>query len=183
MRALEILSPGYSVIGTLYFIGLVLFSAVLVQSSWTGVEKLIKWKKTPNPKNVSLSYLPLTNNEIRLKVKNLEFRKPQTIISKIEIGISGQKNWLSVIHNNSALKYLKSVEVPFVKLNPKENTFSVIYPDNESLEKFGYGVYKFDVLIQYGFSTTREGLLSRYIVVVEFGGGVLKIVSLSTPAT
>ena len=158
-------------------------SLAIVQVSVTGIEKIVKWRKTPNPKNISLSCLQLTNNEIRLKVKNLEFRKPQTIISKIEIGISGQKNWLSVIHNNSVLKFLKSVEVPFIKLNPKENTFSVIYPENEELEKFGFGVYKFDVVIQYGFSTPREGLLSRYVVIVEFSGGLLKIVSLSTPAT
>ncbi len=138
---------------------------------------------TPNPENVRLLYLPLTNNEIRLKVQNIEFRKPQVIISKVEIGISGQQKWLSIIHNNSVLKFFKSVEVPFIKLSPKENTFSVIYPDNESSDKFVFGVYKFDIVIHYGYSTPREGLLSRHIVVVEFGGGVLKIVSLSTPAT
>ncbi|MDP1625480.1 MAG: hypothetical protein Q8L64_07070 [bacterium] len=183
MRELDLLQFGSPIVRAVYFIIALVVSGGIVQFSWVSIEKLLIWNKSPKPKNISLSYLPLTNNEIRLKIKNLEFRKPQVIISKVEIGISGQKDWLSVIHNNSALKFLKSVEVPFIKLNPKENTFSIIYPDNEVLEKFGFGVYKFDVVIQYGFSTPREGLLSRYVVVVEFGGGVLKIVSLQAPAT
>ena len=118
-----------------------------------------------------------------MKVKNLEFRKSQVMVSKVEIGINGQRYLSSVIHNNTVLKFLKSVEVPFLKLIPTEGKFQVIYPESENQQEFGVGTYNFDVIVHYGYSTPREGLLSRYNVVVEFNNGVLKIVSLSTPAT
>lgn len=145
--------------------------------------KFTKRASSPHSKNISLSCLPLSNNEIRFKVKNLEFRKKQVIVSKLLVGLNSQERWISVIENVSILKFLKSVEFPFIKLYPKENMFEVVYPNSESPEKFGSGVHKFDVAINYGYNTPREGLLSRYVVVVEFSGGVLKIASLSTPAT
>lgn len=163
------------------FAGMFLGFAVIANKIITFVSRFV-FSKIPFSK-LALSASLLKNNEVRLIIKNGIFRKPQLMISKIEIGISGKRNWLSVIHNNSVLKFLQSVEVPFIKLNPTDNTFSIIYPDNEVLEKFCYGSYKFDVVIQYGYSTPREGLLSRYEVVVEFGSGVLKIVSLQASAT
>lgn len=158
-------------------------SLALVQLLWAGVEKIIKWRKTPSPKNVRLFCLPLTNNEIRLAIKNLEFRKPQVMVSKVEIGINGQRYLASVIHNNTVLKFLKSVEVPFLKLIPTEGKFQVIYHESENQQEFRVGTYNFDVIVHYGYSTPREGLLSRYEVAVEFSSGVLKIVSIQATAT
>ena len=92
MRELDLLQFGSPIVRAVYFIIALIVSGGIVQFSWVRIEKFLAWNKSPKSKNISLSYLPLTNNEIRLKVKNLEFRKPQVIISKVEIGISGKKN-------------------------------------------------------------------------------------------
>lgn len=183
MRELDLLQFGTPIVRAAYFIIALVTSGVVVQISWVGIEKIIVWGKKPKPSNVKLLHLPLTNNEIRLVIKNLEIRKPQVMVSKVEIGINGQRYLSSVIHNNTVLKFLKSVEVPFLKLISTEGKFQVIYPESENQQEFGVGTYNFDVIVHYGYSTPREGLLSRYNVVVEFNNGVLKIASLSTPAT
>ena len=69
MRAIEILSPGDSVTGTLYFIAIVVLSTVIVQATWIGFERLAKWKLHPNPK-VEHHFTMPNQNDLRLRVHN-----------------------------------------------------------------------------------------------------------------
>ncbi len=161
------------------FIGGLFLSLAIIQVGWWAVPKTLEAIRTPNSKNIRLISLPLTNNEIRLKINNSEFRKHQVIISGVEIGIKGQENWLSVSHNNSTLKFFKAVEIPFVKLHPADNAFSVIYPDHEDLKRFGYGLYEFDVVISYGYLSSREGKLSRYVIALEYNRDTIKVKSVT----
>ena len=163
------------------FLVTVVATALLGDFAFFVYPKFAKRIKSPNSKNIKISFLPLSNNEIRFRVSNFEFRKKQVIVSKVLVRLSNQDRWLSIIESVSALKFLKSAEFPFLKLYPQDNLFEIVYPKSESPEKFGVGVYKFHIAVNYGYSTPREGLLSRYEVVVEFSGGVLKIVSLQAP--
>ena len=81
---LEILSPGYSVIGALYFVGIVILSAVIVQLLWASVEKIIKWRDTPNKKNINLKEIKNSDGSISLRVQNKEWRKSTVIVDEIK---------------------------------------------------------------------------------------------------
>jgi hypothetical protein len=69
MRAIEILSPGNSIIGTLYIIVMIILSAVIVQAAWVGIERLAKWKRNPKPKLEHYFTMP-NQNDLRLRIHN-----------------------------------------------------------------------------------------------------------------
>jgi hypothetical protein len=172
MSTLEILSPGYSVIGALYFVGIVILSAALVQAMWISVEKIIKWSKTPSRKNINLKEIRNFDGSISLSVQNKEWRKSAVIVDEIK-GFTKQpiesERWMKLLPIGFQLEKRDKREIRFIVLDDIGNGFFILEHVDGEVKKVHYtvGEYLFCVVLNYRYETGGTGLLKWYDIYIS----------------
>lgn len=167
MNTLEILSPSYPVAGALYIIGIFIISALIVQISWTGIENIIKWGKTPNRKNLDLKVIRKLDGAISLSVENREWRKSAIIVDEIK-GFTKEpiesKQWMKLSPIGFQLEKRDKRELGFIVLDDDGAGFFINEYIDGGVKKTHYteGEYLFCIVLNYRYTTGGTGFLKRY---------------------
>jgi len=173
-KVLEILSSGNSVLGTIYFIGIIIVSAVFVQAFWLGIENLIKWTKTPNPKNLRLYAGKLNEHGVLdLVIHNKENRRAHATINAADAvhRAHDRKSRLSKI--SFELEKSKTRTVSFIR-ESKNSEFRIAeHFDSGGLEvkdspPYTIGKSEFIIMIVFGFGGSQNEYMNCYHVIVNY---------------
>ena len=183
MNILDIISPGFSGIGALLIVIIIILSGVIVQFLWTGIEKMLKWVKVPNRKNLKLKRIENSDESISLIIQNKEWRRSAIKVDEIKGFIKEpveSQNWMKLSPVGFQLEKRKQREIEFIFLDDAGTGFFIReYIDGKANNQhFTPGKYLFCVVLNYSYNTGGNGLLKWYdiqISCIESGKVRIKI--------
>ena len=141
--------------------------------------KIKEWRSTPKPKNIKLEKETLDDGKTAFFILNKEFRKSKLFISRIQIA-DNSLTWFPISTTSLSLKTNDTEKIFFLTWDKQHRYFYFSdFGDHPYRKVFGVGVYKFDIVITYGFNEKGNDLIKRYSTIVSLEeDGVIRVLEI-----
>ena len=141
--------------------------------------KFRQWANAPKIKNLRLEKEYLADGTLALQLSNKEFRKEAIWVSKLQIA-DNPLSWFPISGARFSIKSGRSKAIFHAKWDKRHRYFVVADFNNDDYKKvFGVGVYKFDIVVTYGYSERENDNIKRFSTIVSFEeDGVIRAVEI-----
>jgi hypothetical protein len=138
-----------------------------------------KWINTPKIKNIKLEKKYMQNGTLAFQLLNKEYRKPAIWVSRLQIA-DNPLSWFPISSAGFSIKSGSSKEIFHLKWDKPHRYFVVADFQNDDYKKvFGVGIYKFDIVVTYGFSEKGNDKIKRFAAIVSLEeNGVIRVVEM-----
>ena len=143
------------------------------------IRKFKQWINTPKIKNLRIEKKYLQNGSLAFQLFNKERRKPAFWVSKLQIA-DNPLSWFPISGSGFSIKSGSSKEIFYVNWDKQHRYFTVADFNNDNYKKvFGVGVYKFDIVVTYGFTENGNDNIKRFSTIISLEeNGVIRVVEM-----